>query len=169
MTRVCCIAPFLLSQVLSSSTVPGLPCRSDLFKLPRFRERLATSKARRDFARVDPIHDHHRNPHDQRIKNVEEHLVDHDEPIVSLGVLDHAHDRSHEDQDADEVERDHVLLPGCGVAFGRRLLAEARVEDCCCNDEEAEDNDLHDETGDDDVGTHISVIGTVGGGQESGA
>jgi hypothetical protein len=84
--------------------------------------------------------------------------VDHDVSGVALGVLDHSHNRSHEDQNADEVERHHVLLPGCGVAFSRRLLAETRVEDGCCDDEEAEDDHLHDETGDDDVVAHVDAV-----------
>lgn len=57
-----------------------------------------------------------------------------------------------------------MLLPGRGVAFAGGLLAEARVENCGCDDEEAEDDDLYDETGDDDVGAHVAVVGAVGGG-----
>jgi len=90
--------------------------------------------------------------------------MDHDESIVALSVFHHSHDRSDEDQDADEVERQHVLLPGCGVALCGRLLAEARVEHCGCDDEEAEDDNLDDEAGDDDVGAHVAVVGTVCGG-----
>lgn len=56
-----------------------------------------------------------------------------------------------------------MLLPRRGVALAGGLLAEARVEDCGCDDEEAEDDDLHDETGDDDVGAHVAVVGAVGG------
>lgn len=89
--------------------------------------------------------------------------MNHDESVVTLGIFDHSHDGSHEDQDADEVKREHVLLPGCGVAFSGRLLAEARVEDCGCDDEEAEDDYLHDETADDDVGAHVAVVSAVGG------
>ena len=95
--------------------------------------------------------------------------MDHDEPIVALGVFNHSYDRSHEDQDADEVKREHVLLPRRGVALAGRLLADARVENGGCDNEEAEDDDLHDETADDDVGAHVAVVGAVGGGQESGA
>jgi hypothetical protein len=51
-----------------------------------------------------------------------------------------------------------VLLPGCGVAFSRGLLAETRVEDACGDDEEAEDYHLHDETGDDDVVAHVDAV-----------
>jgi hypothetical protein len=72
--------------------------------------------------------------------------------------------RSHKDQDADEIEGDHVLLPGRGVAFGGRLLAEAGMEDRCCDDEEAKDDNLHDEAGDNDVGAHVTIVGTIGSG-----
>lgn len=94
--------------------------------------------------------------------------MDHDETIIALGVFDHSDDGSHEYQDADEVKREHVLPPGCGVALAGRLLAQARVEDRGCDDEEAEDDDLHDEAADDDVGAHVAVVGAVGGGEESG-
>jgi hypothetical protein len=50
------------------------------------------------------------------------------------------------------------------VALAGGLLAEARVEDCRCDDEEAEDDDLHDEASDDDVGARVTVVGAVGGG-----
>lgn len=50
------------------------------------------------------------------------------------------------------------------MALAGGLLAEARVKDCGCDDEEAEDDNLHDEAGDDDVGAHVAVVGAVGGG-----
>ena len=153
-----------LALTISSSTVFGLSGRSNFLKLPSLCESLATTKERRNLARVDPVHDHHRNPHDQSVEDVQEHLVDHDESIVALGVFNHSDDGSHKDQDADEIKRKHVLPPGRGVALAGRLLAEARVEDCGCDDEEAEDDDLHDETADDDVGAHVAVVGAVGGG-----
>lgn len=163
------IAFLPLDLTLSSSTVADLSRGSNLLKLPSFCESLATAKECSDLARVNPVHHHHRNPHHQRVEDIEEDLVDHDESIVALGVFDHSDDRPHEDQDADEVKREHVLPPGCGVALAGRLLMEARVEDCGCDDEEAEDDDLHDETADDDVGSHVAVVGAVGGGEESGA
>ena len=158
------IALILLALTLSSSTVVGLSGGSNVLKLPSLCESLATTKERRNLARVDPVHDHHRNPHDQSVEDVQEHLVDHDVSIVALGVFDHSDDGSHEDQDAHKVKREHVLPPGRGVALSGRLLVETRVEDCGCDDEEAEDDDLHDETADDDVGAHVAVVGAVGGG-----
>ena len=156
------MALLLLALTFSSSTVVDLPCRSNFLKLPSLGESLATTKERRNLAWVDPVHNHHRNPHDQSVEDVQEHFMNHDESIVALGVFDHSYDGSHEDQDADEVKREHVLLPGRGVAFAGRLLVEARVEDCGCDDEEAEDDDLHDETANDDVGAHVAVVGAVG-------
>jgi hypothetical protein len=156
-----------MCAALSSSAVSSLPCGSDLFQLPRLGESLATTKACRNFARVDPVHDNHRDPHDQRVEDVEEDLVGHDEAVVALGVLNHSHDRTHEDQDADEVQGDHVLLPGRSVAFGGGLLAEARVKDGCCDDEEAEDYHLHDETGDDDVVAHVDAVDVTTGEKSS--
>lgn len=99
------IAFLSLALTLSSSTVASLPRRSDFLKLPSLGESLTTAKERRNLARVDPVHDHHRNPHDQSVEDVQEHFMNHDEPIVALGVFNHSYDRSHEDQDADKVKR----------------------------------------------------------------
>lgn len=55
------------------------------------------------------------------------------------------------------------------MALAGRLFANARVENGGCDNEEAEDDDLHDEAADDDVGAHVAVVGAVGGSKESGA
>lgn len=51
-----------------------------------------------------------------------------------------------------------MLLPGGCVAFGGRFLAKTRMENKCCDDEQAENNDLHDQTGDDNV---VAYVGDV--------
>jgi hypothetical protein len=116
---------------------------------------------------MDPVHDDHGKPHDQCVEYVEEVLMDHDVPGSTLRILDYADNRSDEDQDADDIKRDHVLLPWCSVAAGSRLFAEARMKDGGCNDEEAEDDNLGDETGDNDVVAHVAIVGAVCGGKKA--
>jgi len=158
-------SPFRLSKIalLSGGTVASLPHGPNLLQFPTLHERFPTAQVRSHFARVDPVHDHHGEPHDQCIEDVEEVFAHHNVSIVTLRILDHAYNRSYENQHADQVEREHVLLPRSRVALGCWLAADAGVENGGCDDEEAEDNDLHDKTGNDDVGAHVAAVGVVGG------
>ena len=117
---------------------------------------------------MDPVHDDHGDPHDQCVEDVEEILVHHDVPGSALRKLDHANNGSHEDQDADDVKRDHVLRPRCRVAAGSWLFEEAGMEDSGCDDEQAEDDDLDNETSDNNVVAHVAVVGAICGSKEAG-
>lgn len=44
------------------------------------------------------------------------------------------------------------------MALRGRLLADAFVEDGCCDDEEAENDNLYDETPNDDVISHVDAV-----------
>lgn len=48
-----------------------------------------------------------------------------------------------------------MFLPRGVGAFRGRSAARASVEERCRNHEQAEEDDLDDETGDDDVGAHV--------------
>lgn len=71
-----------------------------------------------------------------------------DVAIKSLDELDHADDGSYEDENADGVERVHVLGPGeCLGLLGRRLR-DTDVENCGYDNEEAEEDNLDEEAAD---------------------
>ena len=105
-------------------------------------KRLATTKMRLDFRWMNPIHRDGRKPHQRRVEDVQEHLVCHDVPIVAFYVLNHTDKRPDEDEYADHIEREHVLVPWRLLALSSRSLRSAHVEDNTCQDKEAEDNDL---------------------------
>jgi hypothetical protein len=152
----------------SGGRVASLPHSSHLLQFPSLHECFSSAQVRSYFAGMDPVHDDHGGPHDQSVEDVQEVLVHHDVSGSALRILDHADNRSHEDQNADDIKREHMLLPRCSVAAGSGLFAEARVEDGGCDDEKAEDDDLDDETGDDDVVAHIAIVGAVCGSKKAG-
>lgn len=89
--------------------------------------------------------------------------MNHDVSIIALGILYHSHDRPHEDEDADQVKREHVLLPRCSMALRSGMLADACVEDGCCDDEETKHDDLDDETAYYDVVAHVDAVDVATG------
>lgn len=98
-----------------------------MFQFPRFGECLASTKACSDLAWMYSIHDKHCNPHEKSVKDIDERLVNHYVSIMTLNILDNSHDRSNKTQNADQVERMHMLLPGGRVAFGGRFSAKTRM------------------------------------------
>lgn len=64
-----------------------------------------------DFAGVNNVHGDHCQRHEQGIEDEKVPLARDDVARVALSVLDHTDDRSNEDQNAHNIERDHMLLP----------------------------------------------------------
>lgn len=117
---------------------------------------------------MDPVHCDHRDEHDQRVENVQIYLVRHDVTAVALDVLRDPHHRADEDEQADDVQADHVPLPRHLVALRRRRPAEPRVEDGGCDDEEAEEDDLQKKAADDDAPSGFGRVG-IATGEQAGA
>ena len=110
---------------------------------------------------MHPIHNHHRQEHEQRIEDEEESFVGENVSAPALSVLDQANQASHEDEDADRVQAVHVLGPGILVAFRGRIFVDAEVEESGGEDEEEEEDELESETGLSGVSCHCSVAGEV--------
>lgn len=116
---------------------------------------------------MDPVHDDHSQPHDKRVEDVEEELARYDVSVVALDIFDNSHNGSDEDENADDIQRDHVFLPWRVRALRCRVAAGTSVKDRCRDHEEAEDNNLDDKTSDDDVFAHVGGVLGVGSGKKT--
>ena len=140
-----------------------------MLHLPAFREGPATTQVSSHLARMHPIHGDHGQPHDKRIEDVEEDLTGDDVPIIALGVFHDSYNGSYKDQDADQVQRDHVLLPRRVAAFRGRLSADTGVEDRSRNDEETEEDHLDHKTGNNDGVPGVGGFLGIGSCEKTGA
>lgn len=124
----------------------------DFAKEDEIPRRLSTTADQSlDLAGMDVAHNGHGGEHQQRIEDVKIPLPRQDVAAVSLSILDEAHNRSDEDEDADAVQAPHVFLIRQALALECRCFADAEVEDGACDDEKAEDDYLQGETDEDEV------------------
>lgn len=89
----------------------------------------------RDLAWVYPVHDQGRQPHESGIEDVEVPLGRQNLAFPALGILRETYDGSDEDEDADGVKAEHVLLPWVFLALLGWALAETEVEENADDDE----------------------------------
>lgn len=91
--------------------------------------------------------------HENRIKDVQEHLMRDQVPIIALSILDRSKYRPNEDQDADSIQNEEVPPPRDARAVHSVLRAslETVLEDAAGDDEEAEVDDLQDQACYDEV------------------
>lgn len=106
-----------------------------------------------------PVHAHHSYEHDRPIKNVQESFVRHDIAVVTLKIFDHADDRPHKNQGGYDVEADEMFLPRAFEAQPCRCFGDSHVEYGRCKDEEAEEYQLNEQAGHDDVLAGVDHIG----------
>lgn len=141
---------------IACQLAPGcLSCRqaSDtLLRLVGFSTRinLLASLRRNNSTRVVPIKDDRNKEHEHRVQEIEVDLIGLQLPLTSTNVLNGTEDRANHDQRTDDVKDDKVGLPWDIDAFAARsgTGGDAVVEYGSDDDEEAEDNDLNEETGD---------------------
>ena len=97
-----------------------------------------------DPARMINIKQHHGRKHQDRIKDIQKHLMIQQIPICAHDVLDDTEDGSDHDQEAGAVEHVEVALPRDGELLGAQggNGTEAVIEDPGDGDEEAEEEDL---------------------------
>lgn len=98
---------------------------------------------------MHPVHHRHRDTHQHRIEEVQEHFVTDNVPIEPLRILGEAHDRAHEDAQRHQVQRPHVLAPRRAAGLFGRPAVEARVEAYADDHEQAEEGQLQEEAGED--------------------
>lgn len=87
---------------------------------------------------------HHDTKHQDCIKDVQEHLMRHEQPIITLIKLNDTEDRADQDKNACSVQCPHVRVPVLDLVHrgGRRGARESEVEDTTAEEEHAEEEDL---------------------------
>ena len=128
------LLPLIQTIVVSTSTLLH-PDNITIYLLPPINS-----------ARMDNIEKDHDTQHKYGIKNVQEHLVPHQETIIVLCKENYSEDRSDEDDDTSSVERVNVFLPACVGESQCGWLHNAVMEPSAADDEEAEEDNLQAET-----------------------
>ena len=113
--------------------------------------------SRLQIADVPDGEDSHDYGHQESIHNVDEDFVRYQIAIVTLEILHDSEDGPDQDQRARYVEDVEMSLPGDGSLSltGMRSLDHPGVEQECCDHEEAKNCNLDEETGDDDLLSHV--------------
>ena len=102
---------------------------------------------------MNVLKDEYGDEHQQSIKDIDVRLMLHQIPVVSLKILNHTNHRTNQNQNARDVESNHVASPqvfqldgpGCGC------FVHTCVKDDGTDREQTEEDDLHEETTNDDV------------------
>lgn len=99
----------------------------------------------------------HGKCHENGIKNVQVDFMRNEMAVVALQILDNAENAPHKDDGARDVEYDQITSPrylsSAGDSSG--VLDQSDVEKNGGDDEEAKDEDLNEETGNDDLLAHF--------------
>lgn len=100
-----------------------------------------------------PIEDNRNKEHQHSIQEIKVDLIALQLPVAALDVLGNTEDRSHHDQGADGVQDPDVGQPWDLEALAARcgLRDDTAVEKSHDDDEEAENDDLNEETSDEDA------------------
>lgn len=109
---------------------------------------------------MEPVEDDGHARHEQDVEDVNEDFLGLEHAVAAHDVLDDSEDGSDQDEHTRGVQDREKSSPGNGEghALLRRLGVDAAVEKDGGNDEEAEKDDLHTKTRDDDGFSLASCI-----------
>lgn len=101
---------------------------------------------------MPPIENSGNKEHKHRIQQIKVNFLRLKLSLTAPDVLNNTEDGTDHNQRADTVEDEDVGLPWYkeGFAASCRAESDATVEESCGDDEEAKDDELNEETGDED-------------------
>lgn len=111
---------------------------------------------------MEPVEQDHDKKHETGIKDIQVGLVSEQVTVEALQILGGPEDRSHHDKETSNVQSKHVLLPReTARGAGSRVGADRTVKGDRNDNENAEEEELHEETADNNFcSTSESLDGT---------